>query len=265
MKLSKALIIVSCCFFVAFPIDILVRELQYREPNEADHITVHYGDLDLEGGPWGTGWGWLECNKLFCWTNMVVEGYQEVYRDIYVYDDIFVYDDLRVYGSKYFVHPHPLDTTKVIKYISVESGEALTLLRGTASTRNGEVRITFPEHFSLVTSNTAPLTTLLTPKKAPVLLYVAKETNASIIVKMKSSDYDELGDVEFSYQVTGVRDGFEDSDVIVDIDETGKDESNISLKREEYNEKVKKIENKMKDISKKEREKKMKQKNEVEE
>jgi len=56
---------------------------------------------------------------------------------------------------------------------------------------------------------------------------------------MKDSDFYEFGDVTFSFQVTGVRDGFEDEKVIVNIAEKAEND-NISAKRAEYNEKVKK-------------------------
>ena len=55
----------------------------------------------------------------------------------------------------------------------------------------------------------------------------------------------EFRDVEFSFQVTGVRDGFEDEEVIVDIAEKD-DQKNISKKRAAYNERVKTIAEKAK-------------------
>ena len=58
---------------------------------------------------------------------------------------------------------------------------------------------------------------------------------------MKNSDYFEFGDVPFAFQVTGVRDGFEDEEVIVDITAKKNVNDNISQKRAAYNEKVKSI------------------------
>ena len=40
-----------------------------------------------------------------------------------------------------------------------------------------------------------------------------------IQISMRSQDYYEFGDVAFSYQVTGVRDGFENEQVIVDAED----------------------------------------------
>jgi len=129
-----------------------------------------------------------------------------------------VYGSLDVWGFKRFIHPHPTDTAKVIRYVAIESGEALTLARGTAKTVNGQATIALPEHFSLVTSKTEPITTILTPKGAPVLLYVKQENREQIVVSMKQSDFTEFRDVEFAFQVTGVRDGFEKQEVIIDVE-----------------------------------------------
>ncbi len=58
---------------------------------------------------------------------------------------------------------------------------------------------------------------------------------------MKSSDFVEYGDAEFSWQVNGVRDGFENEKIVVDIDNEGNIKENevTSQKRENYNNRVK--------------------------
>lgn len=202
-------------------INLLSDYIQFRNYNDANNGTTHYGDFNIDGGSTGDGWGWLTCERA------------------YVYGLTTLYGDLNVYGTKNFVHPHPTDTTKVIKYIAIESGEALTLARGTASTVNGQAIVTLPEHFKLVTSTDAPVTVILTPEEAPVLLYTKEKSKDQIVIGMKDSDFYEFGDVTFSFQVTGVRYGFEDEKVIVNIAEKAEND-NISAKRAEYNEKVKK-------------------------
>ncbi|MDR3013001.1 MAG: hypothetical protein LBU70_07310 [Chitinispirillales bacterium] len=118
-----------------------------------------------------------------------------------------------IYGrTKFFVHPHPTNDTKVIRYITVESGEALTVVRGTAKTVNGEATIKLPEHFSLVTSAMEPVTVILTPIGAPALLYTRQASKDEIVVAIGN----DFRDVEFAYQVTGIRDGFENQTVIMD-------------------------------------------------
>ena len=232
---TTAIVILASCFLfgVYAQINLMSNDIQFRSYDNANQATYHYGDLRLEGGSIGSSYGWLYTNAINCYGFASIIG------------NTTIYGSLLVYGTKNFVHPHPTDSTKLIKYIAIESGEALTLARGTSKTVNGQVTIALPEHFSLVTSADAPVTVLLTPKRAPALLYTKEESKEQIVVAMKESDFFEFHDVEFAFQVTGVRDGFEDEEIIVDISKKNGQE-NISEKRTAYNEKVKVIAEKMK-------------------
>jgi len=174
--------------------------ITFRSSTNAYHYTYNYGDLHLLGGTSGSGWGWLEANK------------------IKSYGDVTILTNLTVSGLKSFVHPHPTDNSKVIRYVAIESGEAITLSRGTAKTVDGEATVALPEHFSLVTSKNAPITVILTPEGAPVLLYTKQKSKDKIVVAMKKSDFETFHDVEFAFQVTGVRDGFEKQEAIISED-----------------------------------------------
>ncbi|MDR2727693.1 MAG: hypothetical protein LBB56_01075 [Chitinispirillales bacterium] len=176
------------------------NSITFRESANASRTTTHYGNLSLSTGS-ATNKGQLTADG-----------------NIIAYRNILVMGSLLISGSKNFIHPHPTDTSKVIRYVAIESGEALTLARGTAKTVNGQAVIELPEHFSLVTSKTEPITVILTPEAAPVLLYTKQKSREKIVVAMKSSDFSEFRDVEFAYQITGVRDGFEKQEIIVDED-----------------------------------------------
>lgn len=149
------------------------------------------------------------------------------------------YNGLSVYsGTKNFIHPHPTDTTKAIKYICIEAGESMTMVRGVSKTNGGSVEISLPEHFGLVTSTSVPLTVIITPEGAPVLLYTSKKTKEMITVAMKPADFKEFGDVQFAWQVSGTRDGYENEEIIVDTESfiSGKPSSGkVSEKREKMN------------------------------
>jgi SH3-like domain-containing protein len=222
-------------------INLLSSGIQFRTYETANNTTYHYGDLTISGGNQNNNYGWLYCNKVISLGNLSAYGSADIT------GNLNVSGSLNVYAQKNFIQPHPTDTTKVIRYICIESGEALTIVRGTAKTVNGNVTINIPEHFGLVTSDEAPLTVLLTPEKVPVLLYTVKKTKSQITVNMKNSDYEDYGDAEFSWQVTGVRDGFENQQVICDIDSTGTivEAKTLSAKRLVMNEKSKKIMEKM--------------------
>jgi hypothetical protein len=171
-----------------------------RTTSNATRVTYNYGNLELLGGNAGTNYGSLTANQATINGNTTMLG------------------GLKVIGGKSFFQPHPTDATKFIVYFAAESGEALTITRGTARTVNGEAKIALPEHFSLVTSKNEPVTVILTPEGAPVLLYTKQKSTKEIVVAMKSDDLRVFSDVEFSYQVTGVRDGFERQEVIVSED-----------------------------------------------
>jgi hypothetical protein len=145
-SISIAIIFSGLFFSSTAQINLLSNSITFRDYYNPYNTTIHYGDLSLTGGSAGSGWGWLGAEAVRCWNWMNV------------------YGALNVYGTKNFIHPHPTDTTKVIKYVAIESGEVLTLARGTAITSNGTAQITLPEHFSLVTSDSFPVTVIVTPE-----------------------------------------------------------------------------------------------------
>ncbi len=216
-KVLTAFFAGSLLFNAFAQVNILPNNIVFRDNDNANNFTLHYGDLDLNGGSTGNLYGWLNANAVRSWNWMTA------------------YGDLNVYGTKNFIHPHPTDSSKIIRYIAIESGEALTFARGTAQTFSGVVQINLPEHFSLVTSSNMPLTVLLTPEAKPVVLYTKEKSKSKITVGIKKADFDEFGDVKFSYQVTGVRDGFENQKVIMDLDELNKKMDSDELNKKSEN------------------------------
>lgn len=188
-------------------INLKSNTINFRTYSTANHSTTHYGDLHLEGGSNGTSWGWFYCNQI------VNTGPNYLYGSAYLFSGLNV-----ISGTKNFIQPHPNDTTKVIKYIAIEAGEAMTMVRGISKTLSGSVEIVLPEHFSLVTNDEMPLTVLLTPENAPILLYTASKSVNHITVAMKPDDFKMYGDASFAWQVSGVRDGYENEKIICDAD-----------------------------------------------
>lgn len=160
-------------------------DITFRSYSNPDNTTLHYGDIQVTGGSKGMSRGKVICNSLQC------------------------------YGTKNFVEPHPKDSTKAIKYTSIEAGEVLTVVRGFRRTSSGRAVIDLPEHFSLVTSSEGLLTVQLTPEGSPAILYVVKKSTSRLVVSMRSNDYFNYGDIGFSFTVTGVRKGYENEEVII--------------------------------------------------
>ena len=216
-------VVAGLASFATAQINFKSTTIQFRDYNTAGTNTTHYGDLTLSGVNTGLLYGWLTANKVYSTENIHADG------------------DLIVSGVKNFIHPHPTDTTKVIKYIATEAGEAQTTVRGTAKTKNGTVTVTLPEHFNLVTSDKGMITVQLTVMNKPALIYTTAKSKEAITVAVKGADFTEYGDVEFDYAVTGVRDGFENTEVIVDIENVNN--SVTTEKQKKFRERVKKVMN----------------------
>jgi hypothetical protein len=105
-------------------------------------------------------------------------------------------------GVKNFVEPHPTDAAKEIRYAALEGREANTLFRGTAHLANGHATIAIPDDFRFVTAADG-LTVQLTAIGQMANLYCVTRSLDGITVAGTP-------DVEFDYQVIGVRKAFAD-------------------------------------------------------
>lgn len=114
---------------------------------------------------------------------------------------------------KNFRMEHPTDPEKEIWYASVEGPEAGAYVRGTATLINGEVTITFDEHFQLV-GNSQTMTVSLTPLSEDSKgLAVVEKTATGFTVKelMKGK-----GNYSFDWEAKAVRKGYESYRVVRD-------------------------------------------------
>jgi hypothetical protein len=109
-------------------------------------------------------------------------------------------------GAKFFVEPHPIDASKVIRYVCLEGPESGTYFRGSAQIVSGQAVINVPEDFRIVT-DTEGLTVQLTPVGDLATMAVVGEDLNQIVVKSNR-------DVRFHYMVNGVRKAFKDHQAI---------------------------------------------------
>ena len=110
---------------------------------------------------------------------------------------VFGQGDIGASGTKYFVDPHPTDSSKVIGYIALEGPEAGTYFRGRARFQRGLAVIRVPEDFRLVT-DAEGLTVQVTPMGGMATFGVVKADLNEVVVQASR-------DLEFSYLVQGVR------------------------------------------------------------
>ena len=222
--ISLSFILISVQYLFS-QINLKADDIQFRDISNYEEQTLHHGDLKLLSDKSHYSgddefWGWLISNCILSLGTSYTSR---------------IYGNFIVYGYKNFAHPHPSDSTKEIVYTCIEAGEALTLVRGVAETVNGKAIIDLPEHYSLVTSPEGLISVTLTPENKPAVLYVVSKSKETVEVAMKKDDFYEYGDIPFSFQVTGVRDGFEDQQPIQGIF----DKKTVSDKRKAYNERCK--------------------------
>ncbi|WP_135851860.1 hypothetical protein [Halorussus salinus] len=127
---------------------------------------------------------------------------------------VYVDGNLEVTGQKNFVQTvDTADGRKEVAYTAVEADQAQTETTGVAELDGGRAEIDLPEHFGMVTSDDEDLVVQLTPYEIDVPgLAVTERTTDRIVVESR----DGTGDFEFSYTVRGVREGYEETEVVSD-------------------------------------------------
>jgi hypothetical protein len=107
---------------------------------------------------------------------------------------------------KNFKMDHPSDPTKEIWYASLEGPEAGAYERGTARLVDGEVFVSFSDHFREVI-NSENMTVMLTPLSANTLglAVIEKTPNGFMVKELMDGD----GNFEFDWEVKSVRKSFE--------------------------------------------------------
>ncbi|HMQ21848.1 MAG TPA: hypothetical protein PKE00_05120, partial [Planctomycetota bacterium] len=110
-------------------------------------------------------------------------------------------------GTKNFVHPHPDDPSKMLRFTCLEGNEAGTYFRGRARLVDGRALIAIPDAWRCVTAQ-GGISVQVTPVKSFAQIAVFEATRERIEVRGTA-------DCEFFYTVQGVREGFEDEEVVV--------------------------------------------------
>ncbi len=116
-----------------------------------------------------------------------------------------------VFGTtKSFIVADPSDSSRMIKYTSVEGPEAAIYVRGTANLVSGQGHIEFPDHFAVMAAPSS-ITVSLTPRSASSMGL------AAVSVSSQGIDVAALGggtnSYSFDYVAYAVRKGFEDYEV----------------------------------------------------
>jgi len=112
---------------------------------------------------------------------------------------------------KYFRTANPDQPGTEIWYASLEGPEAAAYVRGSARLMDGRAQVSLPEHFEAIASEDG-MTVQLTPLSAESMgLAVIEKTPGWIVVRELARG---KGNYEFDYNVTAVRKGYEDYEVV---------------------------------------------------
>jgi len=134
---------------------------------------------------------------------------------LYTPDDAKIDGDLQVQGTKNFVQAvNTAAGPKNVHYTAVEAGESRTEHTGVAEMEDGHALIELPAHFDMVTSDEADLAVQVTPHAdEKVHPQVVDKSTRFVSVEDFGDGPDDYG---FSFTVKGVRDGFEDKEIVRD-------------------------------------------------
>lgn len=135
---------------------------------------------------------------------------------VYSDGDLHVQGNFTASGTKNFVQTvETPDGPQEIAYTAIEADRAQTETTGVAELEDGRAEIDLPEHFGLVTSADEDLVVQLTPYAVDAAgLAVTERSVERIVVETTDGD----GDLEFSYTVRGVREGYEDKEIVRDAE-----------------------------------------------
>jgi hypothetical protein len=113
---------------------------------------------------------------------------------------------------------HPKDSAVYIAYTALQGAEAASFFRGTARLINGTVTVNLPDHFKQTVSENK-ITVTLTPLSADSKgIAVLNKTNGGFVAKELFAG---TGNYDFDYEVKGLRRGYENEPVLVNLTEDG--------------------------------------------
>lgn len=108
-------------------------------------------------------------------------------------------------GTKNWLHD--LGNGSEAVYTSQESPEVRAVYEGSTTVENGQVRVDLPDHFGITVSDERPdLTVQVTPYSLATVAATERSDSQITIEATK--------DVKVDYRVTGIREGYEDKDVV---------------------------------------------------
>lgn len=113
--------------------------------------------------------------------------------------------DLDCDGSKNWIHE--LNATSEAVYSSQESPQVRAVIEGTTTVREGSMIVDLPYHFSQTISDSRPALTVQVTPHSLATTAVTDRSESSITIEADRN-------VSVDYRVTGIREGYEDKQVV---------------------------------------------------
>jgi len=110
-------------------------------------------------------------------------------------------------GAKNWVHD--LNSTHEAVYSSQESPQVRAVYEGQVNVDNGKLNVSLPYHFSETVSDERPSLRVQATPHSLATVAVTERTDEWLVIEADSADT-----VEVDYRVTGIREGYEDKDVV---------------------------------------------------
>jgi len=110
-------------------------------------------------------------------------------------------------GTKNWMHD--LNSTHTAYYTSQESPQVRAVYEGQVNVTNGRVNVTLPYHFSGTVSEKRPSLRVQATPHSLTNVAVTERSDEWIVIKTSSSE-----EVTVDYRITGIREGYEDKDVV---------------------------------------------------
>jgi len=102
-----------------------------------------------------------------------------------------------------------LNSTYKAVYTSQESPQVRAVYEGNATVTNGQVNVTLPSHFEKTVSDSKPMLRVQTTAHSPVAVGVTARSDSWLVIETAGTET-----VDIDYRITGIREGYEDKDVV---------------------------------------------------
>jgi hypothetical protein len=102
---------------------------------------------------------------------------------------------------------HDINSSHTAYYTAQESPQVRAVYEGNTTATNGRVNVSLPSHFEKTVSESKPMLRVQATPHELATVAVTERTDSWLVIEASK-------DVTVDYRVTGIREGYEDKDVV---------------------------------------------------